>query len=316
MSLDAMETAAYGGGNGNGAAIAEFVPVDSGDMDLNALGGNAARVDGFGNRAPENAGAPKAAAPSATPDYANVIDQRFTALQQGFQQQLQQQSQTFVHALNEVVSRLTPSQAAAVQEAAAEPDSLFAGIQESMAAEDWASLPNETKQALRVIEAHNRRNFETILSKLPNGQSPELKAALDKVASLEKTFTESQEKARFNAIAQEAQAAKAKYDPEGKGVLALYQGKIAQAIQNLGMNVDEAIRHAAPEVWLKHALQAELAKVTPQIQNDAVAALVGGGLFGPGAPSGDGIRNLNYEDGETAAQSMQKVLAKLGLGRG
>ncbi|MCC6155708.1 MAG: hypothetical protein IT367_18205 [Candidatus Hydrogenedentes bacterium] len=310
--MDAMETAAYGGGNGNAAAIAEFMPMDSGDMDLNAAGGGSARVDGFGNRAPEGA-APKSATPSATPDFNTVIDQRFTALQNGFQQQLQQQSQTFIHALNEIVGRLTPSQAA-VTEAAREPESLFAGIEDSMNPEDWNGLPAETKQALRVIEAHNRRNFETILAKLPNGQSPELKAALDKVAALEKNFTESQEKARFNDIAAQAKVAKSTYDPDNKGVLAPYQNEIAKAIQNYGMTVDEAIRHAAPQVWLQHALKAEMAKVTPKIQNDAVAALMGGGLFGPGSPGGDGIKNLGYEDGETSYQSMQKVLAKLGLG--
>ena len=313
MSLDAMELAAYGGGNGNAAAIAEFAPVDSGDMDLNAMGGApSARVDGFGNRVADGPSAPKApAAPSAQPDYAQAIDQRFS----GLQQQIQQQQQTFLHALDTIVSKLSPSQAAAVQEASSEPESLFAGIEDSMAPDEWAGLPAETKSALRVIDANNRRNFEAVLGKLPNGQLPELKTALDKVAALEKQFTESQEKARYNAIATEAQAAKQKYDPENKGVLAPYQHKIADAIQRLGMGVDEAIRHAAPEVWLQHALKAEMAKLTPKIQNDAISALVGGGLFGPGAPGADGIKNLNYEDGETSMQSMQKVLAKLGLGR-
>ena len=199
-----------------------------------------------------------------------------------------------------------PSSAAAATEGGQkkeEPFFAFRGIEETMTPEDWAALPAESKNALRAISAMNRTNLEALAAKVQGAGANDAVAALQKrVEEVNAAVLKQQEQARSQAWQVQAEQAKKAYGVE---TLAPHAQKIAGAMTQYGLSVEDAIRFAAPEVWIgrQRALLAKQvrAQVEREMRNEA--------MFGEGKTVDPA--NLGYEEGEDFATSMGKVAMRM-----
>ncbi|HRI89221.1 MAG TPA: hypothetical protein PK869_13190 [Candidatus Hydrogenedentes bacterium] len=317
--VDAMEHGAFGFDQLAGGGEFLTSPVTESSADMDSPDFPISRVDPAGNRSgihgKKEGSTPEGGGAAGGDDRYTALESRWNEQFTTLQRQAEAREQALMQTLQQISQRMAP---ASTPQTPAEPESLFSGIEDSMPADEFAALPVETKQALRAIDANNRRNFEAVLAKLPGGESPQLSAALQKVQALEQQFQEAQSAQKFQAVAQQAQAAKAKYDPEGKGVLAPYQHKLAEAIDRFGYDVETAIRVVAPEVYNAAVVREAMKTETRRIQNETLAGLYGltGVPGGPGAPNGNPHMDVGFKTGESVGESRAKILAKLGLGNG